>query len=124
MGVTMSPSPRPDESMADTALRRLLARQAIDARKLPDRPADRMWGGPGRSETCSICNLEIPPQQTAFELEFTRGGHKTSLHFLHGPCLAAWEAEWQNGKNRGPADRHVEAAANGSLNGGRKGKAP
>jgi hypothetical protein len=97
-----SQGPVPGGAVTDhETLRQMLAREAMQKGRMPDRPTDRMWGGTGRGETCSICSLVVTPQDLGYELEFAGDGQDVALHFLHGPCFTAWETELRNGKFAG-----------------------
>jgi hypothetical protein len=83
--------------MNDENTLRKLARGAIQAGKLPGRPPQRVWGGPGVGARCTICGKPAGPEEVEFELEFTRqddGG--LGNHHVHVQCFAAWEFERQH----------------------------
>ena len=100
--IEKSQGPIPDGAVTDhEALRQRLAREAMQKGRMPDRPTDRVWGGAGRGETCSICSLAVTPQDLGYELEFAEDGQVVANHFLHGPCFTAWEIELRNGRFAG-----------------------
>ncbi len=80
--------------MDDTKLREQ-AREAIRAGTLPNRPPERMWGGPGLGDRCTVCAHPVMRDEMGFELAFTREGDEPGLpnHHLHVRCFAAWESE-------------------------------
>jgi hypothetical protein len=83
----------------DETLRQMLAQEAMQRGRLPDRPADRMWGGAGKGEVCAICSLTISPQDLGYELEFTeQTGRSPAIHFLHVACFTAWVSACRKGK--------------------------
>ena len=82
--------------MSDELLLREKVRVAISHRRLPERAADRTYGGPGCGELCAVCEVTIPSKQVALEIHFDDlrrvvGGKQT--HHLHFRCFAAWELE-------------------------------
>ena len=106
-----------DRPTSDEALRRMMARDALEDGRLPRRPADRTWGGAGAGENCAICGLQISPQDQGIELEFTGVGRKPATHILHVPCFTAWEAECRSGESPGKAsDQDEKTPGNGQLN--------
>lgn len=72
------------------------ARDAIRNGTLPTRTPDRITGGPGRGEACSVCGESIGYYQIALELEFTRPGG-VDKYPLHPRCCVAWESERAHG---------------------------
>jgi hypothetical protein len=81
--------------MSDKSELRRLARQAVHEGRMPVRQPDRMWGGPGSGEPCSICGAVMTPQDIGLEVQFRadESGISTFTHHLHARCLAAWEEE-------------------------------
>ena len=98
-------------------LRQMLAREAMQKGRMPDRPTDRMWGGAGRGEPCSICSLPITPQELGYELEFARPGQQPAIHSLHRPCFVAWEIASQDGRTADDGRALAEKSGNAQLNG-------
>jgi hypothetical protein len=81
--------------MKDTLTSRILrdkAREALRARKLPIRRADRMWGGRGVGAECSICSSPVKPDELEFELEYL-WANVIGKHHVHIHCFTAWERE-------------------------------
>lgn len=76
------------------------AREVVLTGKLPPRPPERVWGGPGGGAACSICNVPVRRDEVEFELEFFRAG-EISTHHLHAECFTAWECE-REGFNLAP----------------------
>ena len=71
------------------------ARQVIQDGKLPRRPPDRTWGGPGVGAPCVICGLPVRPTEMEFEIQFQHDGSNPGLDkfHIHIRCFAAWEFE-------------------------------
>ena len=70
-------------------------RQAIRDGKLPTRPPDRTWGGPGIDAPCAVCDLPVLRGSMQFELKFAIRGSASNfdVYYLHTTCYAAWELE-------------------------------
>jgi hypothetical protein len=75
----------------DTELQKK-AREAIQSRRLPKLPPERMWGGPGHGGECTICGKPLRRDETEFELQFARTDDRgpDTCH-VHIGCFAAWE---------------------------------
>ena len=56
----------------DESRLREMARKAIQDGKLPNRPPERMWGGPGVDVNCIICDKSVTPEEYEFKLEFAQ----------------------------------------------------
>ena len=71
------------------------ARTAIQEGRLPARPPDRTWGGPGVGAACAICDLAVGRHSMEFELQFAIDGHSPHIdvYHVHTSCYAAWEVE-------------------------------
>ena len=70
------------------------AREAIRAGRLPDRPPDRTWGGPGLGADCAICRAPVNHDEVEIEIEFDQGDDGCpGKSRLHVRCFAAWEFE-------------------------------
>lgn len=71
------------------------ARIVIDSGKLPNRPPDRTWGGPGVDAECAICGRRTGRDEREFEIQFARDGGLPGLdkYDVHIRCFAAWELE-------------------------------
>jgi hypothetical protein len=73
----------------DTVLREK-ARGVIAAGELPDRPPDRLWGGPATGVRCVVCGEPT----TEGEVEFTYDGHAEGRsYYAHPRCLRIFEIE-------------------------------
>ena len=85
------PPAKPSERMDQ---RRLAAqvRQAMRDGRVPARPADQTWGGPGSGGPCVICDRRLEPHEVEYELEFARGSGAGAYH-VHVACCMAWETE-------------------------------
>ena len=91
---TYLPPHSPTEpAMPDEARLREHARDAVEQKKLPNRPPDRVWGGPGIGVACTICGRPVTKDEMEFEVEFAEDG--ASPHFavyhVHIRCFSAWE---------------------------------
>lgn len=74
----------------------------MTAGKLPDRPPERMWGGPGSGAPCALCGKTVGTEEVEIELQFTsQGGAGTANYHVHARCFTAWELERRNGDSRG-----------------------
>jgi hypothetical protein len=70
------------------------AREVIEAGLLPNRPPDRMWGGPGGGAPCAICGTPATAEESELELEFGDGEDQSGERFsVHARCFAFWDAE-------------------------------
>jgi hypothetical protein len=87
--------------MPDEADLRAKARTAVEHGKLPCRPPDRVWGGPGVDAPCSVCQLPIGRNEMEFAIQFAidgqGGGGDLDKFRFHGRCFAAWEFERWHG---------------------------
>lgn len=81
--------------MGGEASLREKARAAIQSGRLPARPPDRTWGGPGMGVICAVCTLPVRRDEIEFQIEFARRGGEPGLEtfHLHARCFAAWELE-------------------------------
>lgn len=79
----------------DEEVLRGVARAVVQAGKLPARPPDRTWGGPGVGAPCAVCDLPVRPTELEFEIQFAREGENPGLDkfHVHIRCFAAWEFE-------------------------------
>ena len=71
------------------------ARNAMQEGRLPTRPPDRTWGGPGIGAACAICDLPVGRHGMEFELQFAIDGDapQFDVYHVHTSCYAAWELE-------------------------------
>jgi hypothetical protein len=82
--------------MPDEAILRQQAREAVQQGKLPARRPDRVWGGPGVGEICSVCDKRITKNDIEYEIEFGRADEDgVDKYHVHIRCNAAWEFERQ-----------------------------
>ena len=81
--------------MPDEQILRGKAREVIQSGKLPSRPPDRTWGGPGVGAPCTVCGLPVKRDELEFEIQFAHDGDNPGLDkfHLHVRCFAAWEFE-------------------------------
>jgi hypothetical protein len=84
-----------NRNVPDEPILRAKARAAVESGKLPNRRADRTWGGPGVGAECAVCELPVTKDQMEFEIEFARDGDTPGLDkfHVHVRCFAAWEFE-------------------------------
>jgi hypothetical protein len=66
------------------------AREAIRGGRIPTGRPERMWGGPGGGDTCTICSQ--PVGELGIDLEFARDGK----YPVHVDCYAAWRVECES----------------------------
>ena len=81
--------------MPDEPILREQAREALQAGRLPRRPPDRTWGGPGVGAPYAVCEKPVTKSQVEFEIQFARDGASPDLdrYHFHIRCFAAWELE-------------------------------
>ena len=80
--------------MPDELILRQQAREAVQQGKLPARRPDRVWGGPGAGEVCSVCDKRITRDDIEYQIEFSRASADgVDKYHLHIRCNAAWEFE-------------------------------
>ena len=81
--------------MPDEQILRGKAREVSQSGKLPSRPPDRTWGGPGVGAPCTVCGLPVKRDELEFEIQFAHDGDNPGLDkfHLHVRCFAAWEFE-------------------------------
>jgi hypothetical protein len=92
--------PGEDYMSAESTLR-AQARSLMEAEKVPNRPPDRIWGGPGVGTPCMVCGARVKSNEAELEVEWCDGTSTTNQHF-HTRCFAALEAEI---REREPAER-------------------
>jgi hypothetical protein len=83
--------------MNDELALREKARESIHRGKLPGRPPDRTWVGPGVGASCALCGEPIRRDQVECEIVFKHDGDGDEpwldpFH-LHHRCFSAWELE-------------------------------
>jgi hypothetical protein len=64
-------------------------RVKLDAGLLPYQRPEKMFGGYGHHEPCSVCDEPILPAQ----VEWSIGDTRTVTHRFHLGCFGLWEAE-------------------------------
>jgi hypothetical protein len=86
---------RIEGQVSDEGTRREKAREVIQGKKLPNRPPDRMWGGPGAGADCAICSAPVTRAELEFEIEFARAGDDPGVdtYHVHIHCFAPWQVE-------------------------------
>lgn len=66
-------------------------REPMQGGKLPDRPPDGTWGGPGSGAQCVICESPVTADEAELELEFGQANGSTALRYdVHARCFTAW----------------------------------
>jgi hypothetical protein len=57
--------------------------------RIPNRPPDRAWGGPGTGGPCAACGEPVTPDEVEYELEYARddGEGGTDIHRVHLRCF-------------------------------------
>lgn len=71
---------------------RLVARERIEAGKLPNAVPSRMWGGKGAGKPCALCDTIIEREDTELEVEERLGDKLETFHF-HILCQSLWQLE-------------------------------
>jgi hypothetical protein len=71
---------------------RAQARKLMQAGKLPNRPPDRMFGGPGVGTPCAVCGASVEQDEAELEIEWDDGTSANTYH-LHARCFAALDLE-------------------------------
>jgi hypothetical protein len=97
------------------------AREAIEARTLPNLAPDQVWGGPGTGARCAICGVSTTHADIELEIEFADDGYAgPSSHFVHLRCFSVFELERQKLAG-GALSARTAGGANGSdpINDGR-----
>jgi hypothetical protein len=87
--ITRPAEPGDETKMSDQTLR-LLAREAIQSARIPDRRPERMWEGAGHDDHCTICNGAVGELGLDLEFAHVDGAVKYPVHI---DCFAAWELE-------------------------------
>jgi hypothetical protein len=93
-----------ESEMESEDVLRARAREAIDSGKLPDRRADRTWGGPGAGEMCPVCGRLVTHDDLEMQTEFERPEGGLDKYHIHVRCFAAWEFERRRREGTGPGD--------------------
>ncbi|HKR36190.1 MAG TPA: hypothetical protein VJT10_15215 [Steroidobacteraceae bacterium] len=81
--------------MIDEGTLRQLARQAIQAGKLPSRRPAHVWGGNGFGTKCAVCGNLVNSDEVGYELRFAAGEDlpPAAEYHVHVRCFAAWNLE-------------------------------
>jgi len=69
----------------------LIIRQKLHDGTLPTNSIPRVWGGPGKGETCDACESVITKNEWVIEGISLTGGRKPLQ--LHAECFHLWERE-------------------------------
>ena len=78
-------------TMYDDILRDM-AREAIEAGKVPRRSPDRVMGGRGAGTQCVVCGVPVERSELGFVIEFMNGSDPHS-HPVHIRCYSALELQ-------------------------------
>ena len=70
---------------------RLLIQEKLATGRLPHDPVPRLWGGPGRGETCDGCGESVTKDQMVME---NLDAAKCGVQF-HVACFHVWDVERQ-----------------------------
>ncbi len=65
--------------MPDESILRDKAREAVEQRTIPNRPPDRLWGGPGVGAPCAVCDRAVEKAEMELEIVPRPGGEAGSL---------------------------------------------
>lgn len=81
--------------MLDDSTLRQKAREAIQSGKLPGRPPQRMWGGPGSGACCVVCGEPVLQDEMGLELEYAADAAPSPVggYHAHVRCFAVWDTE-------------------------------
>ena len=81
--------------MPDESVLRAQVRQLLHMNRLPRRPPDRTWGGPGVGVPCAVCEQPVSKSDFEMEIQFAYDGADRRLDkfHLHLRWFAAWELE-------------------------------
>jgi hypothetical protein len=78
--------------MEEEAVLRAKAEEKVNKGILPQRVADRLWGGPGVGEPCAVCEQPVAKAEIEFEVQFAKdGGGPLDVFHVHTRCYALWE---------------------------------
>jgi hypothetical protein len=95
----------------DQALLRLLIQERLADGRLPRSPIPRVWGGPGRGETCDGCGETVTNAQMVMEnLDATGSGNQ-----FHVACFHVWDVERQMHAHERPSGRLPARCAFGTA---------
>ena len=80
---------------------RILIRAKLEEGLLPYNSIPRVWGAPGRGETCDGCDLLVPPNEMVMEgISLADDGRKLFDAYdrrrplqLHVTCFYLWDQE-------------------------------
>lgn len=66
----------------------------MNPENLPDRPPDRIWGGPGTGARCAICNAAVHDGEVELEIEYVLHDRPRPKTFqVHLRCFSKLESE-------------------------------
>ena len=97
----------------ENGLRLMLAREAIQLGKMPDRVPDFLSQEPAEGEQCAVCGLSFTEDELVCKLKFAQNRRDLVSRHLHIRCFAAWESECQNGSVDGKASEKVQTSGPG-----------
>jgi hypothetical protein len=81
--------------MQDESVLRTRVHHLLQLGRLPNRPPDRTWGGPGVGVPCIVCEAPVRRDQREVEIQFAYDGDDRRLDkfHLHVRCFAVWQLE-------------------------------
>ena len=87
----------------DPDILHVLIQQKLDDGRLPHNSIPRVWGGPGRGETCQACDEVVNARQVIMEGISSDGKH-TGVQF-HVKCFYLWDTlrQFDGHEKSGPA---------------------
>ena len=66
-------------------------REMNEGARLPQRPPDRVWGGPSTGATCALCGAKTTGDETEMEIEYDLNSSETKTFHLHARCFFVLE---------------------------------
>ena len=81
--------------MIDEGALSSIAREAVQAGRLPNRAPSKIWGGNGFCTHCAVCGETVNADQLGYELQFAEGGGLGvgAEYHVHVRCYTAWDQE-------------------------------
>jgi hypothetical protein len=85
-----------------------LAREALEAGRVPQVRPERLWGSSGDGSECPICCEAIASEDVGFELDFPRSSSLEPPRpscLVHARCFKAWDVVRQESGRVAPTPR-------------------
>ena len=97
-------------------------REVIRTGDLPDRPAGRVWGGPGSGLNCTLCGRALTREEPEIELEFFGSDPQAGPRapHLHVACFKAWDLECRSSRAADTPEGLSAAADDGTITPGER----